>query len=224
MRSLGRFSVMLGVLGTAISLASLAHAGIVVALVLDKQGAITPDVPAYHEIPSGTTITLSPGGKLVFMHYETCRTVAVSGGTIQFHERDYVVSSGGKLQSETGSPCPRKVRLKGGGEMAGTVMRGLTSSGALILSTRPGFVLVGESADDFMHVRVSQGAREVLQTPLNGPRFQWPANAPSLPADAEYEMLLVPKVLGVAKVKKTFRVKASATPSSSEELVLLHVD
>ena len=62
------------------------------ALVLEKSGATTPEVQPYSEIAVGATVSLSSGAKLVFLHYQTCRTVTVVGGKVAFASYTYTIS------------------------------------------------------------------------------------------------------------------------------------
>src|SRR5262249_27647683 len=76
---------------------------------------------------------------------------------------------------------------------AGIVIRGEAGAPALRLSTAPTFVLVGPRADDFAAVRITtKDGVLVLKAPLAGRRFQWPARAAPLSADAAYALTLLP--------------------------------
>lgn len=196
------------------------------ALVLEKRGASNPEVQPYTEIPVGKTVSLSPGARLIFQHYHTCRTVTVAGGAIRFEAEAYTVTGGNK-EKETPTPCPQKVSLRAGGEAAGILMRSMvsrTTADPLTLSPRPTFVLVGSHADDFASVRVSRGGREVLNSPLHGRRFQWPKEAASLSTEGEYEMALIPAVAGTAPVRKTFRVRGPTAAQTGKGLLLIRVE
>src|SRR5437667_8597486 len=129
------------------------------ALVLEKTGATVPEVQPYNEIAVGTTVSLQPGARLVFLHYQTCRTVTAVGGTVAFGGLTYTVT-GDSRPKEVRTPCPPTVRLRGQSEMAGVLMRSISPEVKLSLS--PTFVLVGARADDFALVRVSQGGTKVL--------------------------------------------------------------
>ena len=126
------------------------------ALVLDKSGATAPEVQPYSEIAVGATVALPSGTKLVFLHYQTCRTVTVVGGTVAFGAYTYTVTGGGKPE-EVRTPCPPMVRLRGQGEVAGVVMRAISPE--VRLSVAPTFVLVGERADYLSPVRLYRRAQ-----------------------------------------------------------------
>jgi len=193
------------------------------ALVLEKSGATNPEVQPYTEILVGKTISLSPETRLTFQHYHTCHTVTVAGGAINFEAKAYFIK-GGQKKKETQTPCPKKVTLKAGGEAGGVLMRSMMSRNLLTLSPHPTFVLVGKHAHHFAFVRVSQEGKEVLKSRLEGPRFQWPTEAISLSADAEYELALIPAVAGALPVKKKFRVTNTPSGQTIKGLVLIRVD
>ncbi len=193
------------------------------ALVLEKSGASAPEVQPYSEIPVGTTISLSRGAKLVFLHYYTCQAVAVVGSTIRFGAETYTIT-GGKKESERRSPCPQKVALKAGGEMGGIMVRSLQIGSSLKFSTRPAFVLVGKRADEFASVRVSKEDKVLLKVPLEGRRFRWPSDAAPLSANTYYRMVLIPTVSGAAEVKTKFFVTARTEAPAGKGMVLIRVE
>lgn len=191
------------------------------ALVLEKSGATTPEVQPYSEIAVGATFSLQPGTRLVFLHYQTCRTVTVVGGKVAFAAYTYTVTGGNKPE-EVRTPCPPTVRLRGQGEVAGTLMRSIVPG--VRLSTSPAFVLVGDRADDFAAVRVSRDGTKLLDAALAGRGFRWPAGAAPLVANADYELVLVPKAAGKAGVTVTFRAEGEAATAAGAQLTLISVD
>lgn len=202
---------------------SVAHAQTTSALVLEKSGASVPEMQPYSEIAAGTTISLPKRAKLVFLHYYTCQTVAVVGGTISFGGETYTIT-GGKKESEKRSPCPRKVALKAGGEMGGIMVRSLRIGSSLKFSTRPAFVLVGKRANEFASVQVSKEDKELLQAPLEGRHFRWPKDAAPLSANTYYRMVLIPTVPGAAPVKTKFFVTAPTEGPGGKAMVLIRVE
>ena len=199
------------------------HAQTPSALVLEKSGASVPEIKPYSEIPVGTKISLPSGGRLVFLHYYTCQTVAVVGSTITFGAETYTIT-GGTKEREVRAPCPRTVILKAGGEVAGTLIRSGAAGGALGLTTSPTFVLVGPRADDFTAVRVSRGDKGVLEAPLEGRRFRWPIDAAPLAVDTEYELGLVPTVRGTVPVTMKFRTHSPAATPPGDGLTLISAE
>lgn len=201
---------------------SIAHAQTASALVLEKSGASVPNVQAYSEVPVGTKVSLSDRARLVFLHYFTCRTVTVVGGTIAFGVEKYTLT-GGKKEAETRSSCPRQVALKSGGEMAGIMLRSAPLGAIPQMLVRPSFVLVGRRAEDFAAVRVSEDDKRLLEVPLEGRRFQWPADAAPLSPEMDYELVLIPKVSGTPPVKTRFFVSSFAAEGTAG-IVLINVE
>jgi hypothetical protein len=191
------------------------------ALVLEKTGATVPEVQPYSEIPVGTTVSLQPGARLVFLHYQTCRTVTATGGSVAFGGLTYTIT-GDSRPKEVRTPCPPTVRLRGQSEMAGVVMRSISPEVRLSLS--PTFVLVGARADDFASVRVSQGGTKLLEAPLSGRGFRWPAGTAPLVANTNYELVLVPKAGGKTEVTVKFLAERGASSAAGDHLTLISVD
>jgi len=157
----------------------------------------------------------------VFLHYQTCRTVTAVGSTVAVGGLAYTIT-GGSTPKEVRTPCPPTVRLRGQSEMAGVLMRSISPEVRLSLS--PAYVLVGTRADDFAAVRVSQGGTTLLETPLSGRGFRWPAGAAPLVADTDHELVLVPKPGGKTQVTVKFRTERGASPAAGDHLTLISVD
>ncbi len=193
------------------------------ALLLEKSGALLPDLKAYSEIKSGTVVELGDGGRIKFLHYPTCTTVVVSKGSVRFGDKEYEVI-GAKPDSEKTGACPRRVALKNVGEAGAGNLRSMDDMGLtpLTFTPKPEFVLVGERAEDYAMLRIAAGGQSVLEAPLSGPKFEWPKNAPPLKKGiSSYELTLVPKALGVEKVKKRFKVQASHTDDGATSAIML---
>ena len=220
MRTVGLLTLGIAVL-VSLCAPSGAHAQNASALVLEKSGATTPDVQPYSEVAVGTALSLSSGARLVFLHYQTCRTVTVVGSKVAFELYTYTITGGSKPQ-EVRTPCPPTVRLRGQGEVAGTLMRSIVPG--VSLSTSPTFVLVGDRADDFAAVRVSQAGTTLLEAPLAGRGFRWPTGAAPLIANADYELVLVPKAEGRPRVTVKFRAEGEAATAAGAQLTLISVD
>ena len=191
------------------------------ALILEKTGTTVPEVQPYSEVAVGATVSLQASTRLVFIHYQTCRTVTVVGGTVVFGGLTYTITGGNKPE-EVRTPCPPTVRVRGQGETAGVLMR--TISPEVRLSLSPNFALVGARADDFAAVRVSQGGAKLLEAPLSGRGFRWPAGTAPLVANTDYEMVLVPKAGGTTQVTVKFRAERGTSTASRDQLTLISVD
>ncbi len=219
----GKWSLLIAIAAAWLLGENNAVAQTAVALVLEKSGASNPEVRPYTEIPVGKTISLSPGTRLTFQHYHTCRTVTVTGGAVSFEVKTYFVKGGSK-DRETQTPCPKTVTLKAGGETGGVLMRSMTSRNPLTLSPHLSFVLVGKRANDFTTVQVNQGGKEVLKSPLDERHFQWPTETAPLSTGTEYELALIPAVAGAVPVKKKFRVQKSTPGQTIKGLLLIRID
>jgi hypothetical protein len=198
-----------------------AQAQIFSALVLEKRGASEPEFQPFTEVPVGSSVSLSPGTKLVFLHYQTCTTVTVLGGKVTFSADAYSVT-GGATPKEVRTPCPRVVRLKGDGQPAGIMIRSI--SPMLHLTTAPAFVLTGPRADEFSAVLISRRGETVLEASLTGRRFLWPIDKIPLAANADYDLILVPKGAAKARVTIRFTTQTQPRPLSDDQLTLISIE
>ncbi|MGH7319926.1 MAG: hypothetical protein ACRELA_09935 [Candidatus Rokuibacteriota bacterium] len=169
-----QLTIVIGALAVAVGAGSVARAQTAAALVLEARGTTVPAVQPFTEIPVGAVVSLAAGSKLTFMHYKSCRAVAVAGGEIRF-EADTYAMTGGTKELDEPRKCPRRVGLKGTGDPGGVILRNVPPP--LTLSVRPSFVLVGAQAGDFASIRVLRGSEPVLEVPLASRRFQWPREA-----------------------------------------------
>lgn len=193
------------------------------ALALEKSGSVVPDIKPYSEVSVGTKISLKGAAKLVFLHYYTCQTVSVIGGTIEFGAETYSIT-GGKRESEKRTPCPRVVTLNAGAEAAGVLFRSGISSVMLKFTPQPTFVLAGKRADTFGSVRVIKDRKVLTEARLEDRIFHWPRNATPLPVETNYELELVPVVSGATPVKMSFSVSEAAEAPGTQEMLLIRVD
>ena len=187
-----------------------------VALVLDVDGAVTPALRPYREIHSGTTVALTDGGRLVFLHYASCRTLTVVGGSVTFTNGPAPILKGAATRADVRGQCPRKFSATG--TDAATVLRG-GSAAALNTSMTPEFILVGRRADEFADIRIKTGDKELLVRPLAGPHFSWPKEVPPL-APGVYSLDLRPKASGAPPVTMTFE----ASTRIPEAFTLITID
>ncbi|HEY6219285.1 MAG TPA: hypothetical protein VIV65_04450, partial [Gemmatimonadaceae bacterium] len=72
-----------------VAASALAQGSAGTALIVDVSGQTTPALKPFTELPAGTTVALAPGAKLGFVHYETCRTVTVTGGRVVIGAKGY---------------------------------------------------------------------------------------------------------------------------------------
>ena len=207
---------------TALAWVGTASAQAPAGLVLETSGTITPAAKPFTEIAGGTTLTLSGGARLVFAHYHTCKTVTVVGGSVTVTATSYVTRDG--KQSDAAMPCPKKVNVRGGGELGGVVFRSISANRALTLQTEAAFVLVGQRAADFLTARITRDDAQVAEGPIRDQVFRWPAGAPPLTPDTAFELTLVPTRAGDQVVTMRFVTPAIAAPAGQEPLVVISVD
>jgi hypothetical protein len=211
----------------AVVLAGLAWVGTASAqgpagLVLETSGTVTPAAKPFTEIAGGTTLTLSGGARLVFAHYHTCKTVTVVGGSVTVTAASYVTRDG--KQSDAAMPCPKKVNVRGVGELGGVVYRSISANRGLTLQTEAAFVLVGQRAADFPTARITRDDAQVAEGPIRDRVFRWPAGATPLAPDTAFELTLVPARAGDRAVTTRFSTPAIAAPAGQEPLVVISVD
>jgi len=217
MQVVARIGVVIGViaLGGDILPAAAQPPTPAVALVLDVDGSVTPALRPYREIHSGTTVSLTDGGRLVFLYYASCRTLTVVGGSVTFTGGPAPILKGAAMRADVRGQCPRKFSATGSD--AATVLRE-GAGAAVATSTTPEFILVGRRAEEFADIRIKSGDRELLTRALAGPRFSWPTDVPPL-APGVYAIDLRPKVSGAAPVTVNF--EATTRP---EAVTLITID
>jgi hypothetical protein len=211
-----------------LSLVLLAASGAVaqgpsgIALVVEVNGQTTPAVKPFSELPAGATIALGPGAKLAFVHYDTCRTVTVTGGTVIIGAKGYQATGGAATEVRT--PCPRSVKVQRGGEAAGLVLR--SAPNRVTLTTRPSFVLVGPRVDDIASVAIAKDgeAAPVLRVPLAGPRFEWPADAEPLTDNTRYDLVFSFKDPAVPAARQSIVTRAPVPDAPSPPVTLIRLD
>lgn len=191
-------------------------------LVLEMSGSINPPVRSYTEIPGGTALTLADGARLVFVHYQTCKTVTVVGGTVTITPGMYI-TKGGK-QSEERTPCPKKVSVRGGGELGGVVYRSVSASRGLTLQAEAAFVVSGPRASEFTVARITRDNAVVAEGPIRDQVFRWPAGTTPLSPDTAFELTLVPARAEDRPVTIRFATPAVAAPANQAPLVVIGVD
>ena len=219
MRRAWRLAVTVGAIGMVVGAVVEVWAQAAAALVLEVRGPSNPALAPFTEIRADSVVSLSPGSRLVFVHYKTCHTVAVVGGQIRVGSETYTLTGGTRELDERRS-CPRRVALKGGGDVGGIILRSVP----LTLPTQPSIVVVGPRAGDFTALRILRGGELVLEARLADRRFHWPSGTAPLAAGTEYELALVPARPGTDPVTAKFRTVTSAADSSGDAPVVVAVE
>lgn len=162
-----------------------------VALVLDIAGEVTPSLEAFSEIQAGTSFDLGVNGRVDFLHYPTCQKVVVEGGKLSLSAENFRVSKG-KVIDMSRAECPQRVQLvsnEAGAGISGVVLRS-AADGALKVSQRPSFLLLGSSAHQFRRLQLMQGGNSLLDAALDNKPLVWPEGLGPLQADGEYSVVL----------------------------------
>ncbi len=172
-----------------------------VALVLETAGVITPPLEAFSEIEANNTVELGEASNLVFLHYPTCQKVVVQGGRLNLSAENFRVSKG-KVIDISRAECPQRVQLAadGGAGIGGVVLRG-ADEGALKVSRRPGFKLLGGGVARYKHLQLLQGEVALFEAPAGSAAVLWPDALPDLQAGGDYTLLLMGPGGASAKVK-----------------------
>ena len=183
-----------------------------VALVLEVTGG---NIEAFSEMRPGDRIPLAEDGQVEFLHYSTCQTVVVRGGELSFSDERYTVRQG-KVVEVKRAKCPVEATLRSETQLGGAVLRN-TGSAGFTLGSAPSFLLVGPGRAKVTTVTVRQGDKVVLQQPMKGPRFTWPAGTPPLAPDTAYVLELA----GAGTPRLDFKV---APVSANAPLPLVRVE
>ena len=194
------------------------------ALLLEKKGTLAPNLETFSEIPIDVKLSLLDRSTIQFLHYHTCHTVTVTGGTVELSETGYEATGGDVEESQT--PCPRKHTVAEVGQLAGVRIRGsgsVVSGKILALPPRPNFILVGKRARDFSSVRISKEGTEFLDGSLEGASFRWPATADSLVVDSEYQMTFVPATPDAPPISLKFNVSPRQRETQQAALTLINL-
>ncbi len=190
-------------------------------LALEVVGEVSPPLMPFTEIADGTVLVLGTGGRLTFVHYNSCREVTVSGGRLTIGRLWYEVT-GGRIEREARQACPNQIRVRAsGGQAGGLVLRAGPSLREF--PTRPYFVLVGRRAGDIARVTVTGGGETVADLALEGRRFQWPDQLPALRHRAAYRLVLRDRD-GAEAFALDFVASTTKDTEPPRPLALLRVD
>ena len=188
------------------SLASQRPAEGPAALILDYSGPLRNGLDAYGEIAPGARISLGPRDRLVILHYQSCREVAVTGGNIAVSAGDLVVSDA--LDRRDGrSHCPQEVNTaQAGGE-------------AQVIAPRLDCVVVGRHKAEVGEAEIIDAAAMVLSAPAQGYRLISAPAAPELRDGKTYTL-----VLRGIRGAELARVPVVARAAAQDKACLLRLD
>jgi hypothetical protein len=190
-------------------------------LILEVVGATEPRLEALTEVQSGFMVKLAAGSRLAFVHYQSCRSVSMTGGTLLLRLTDYSVSGDGKVQSEQ-RRCPQRFVLTSGSsdEGASTVMLRGGASAVKKFSTRPIMLLTGPAAAGVAMAELRLDKLVVAKLPVSGQRAQLPDTAPALTPGRRYAVVLLPGGGGQPLGEELFTATETGTDPADRAVVL----
>lgn len=182
-------------------------------MVTSIAGAST-NVAPYSEIAPGTQIALGETGSVTFIHYQTCREVTVTGGSVTVNGNDYQVA-GGKV-SEAQQACPERVHIASATAVTGgLVIRG--TSKVTEIGSHPSVAVAGKRAGAVSSINFVGEDKSVVTGSVSHGRVTLPAGT-ELKAGGRYDMVLV----GQGKTQLEMPVQVVA--SNVSPLVVLTVE
>jgi hypothetical protein len=194
----------------ALSLATALWAGAATAqtasgMIMEVSGTTEPAVQALSEVEPGFTVMLTPGAKMSFVHYQSCKLVSVEGGgLVTLRLTAYTVEA--KVLSEQ-KRCPKRFAMATGGstEAGALVVRG----GVTKLSNRPIFLLTGAGADGVAGAELMQDGKLVAPLQFSARRASPPDS--TLPLRGQYEVVVKGRG-GQSAVRKFEAAELGADP------------
>ena len=211
----------LAALVAAVAPMPVAAQGRAVALVVDVEGATAPVVEPYSELNDRTKVMLTSGAKMSFVHYGTCRLVAIQGGQLYIDRKRYSVA-GGKVVSEEKTDCPREQKLalagSGASVAAGVVMRG--AGGSPHLGAHPRIVVTGAKGARFTAAELRRAGKALGAMSVTGHMVSWPADKPALEPGGDYTAHLM-SADGKSTVDFQFSVAAPGAPGEAAAILRL---
>lgn len=175
-------------LGLGLALGAAPGRAAPVALATEVSGETVPPIEPFTEIEPGTSLELGETTQIEFMRYTSCETVTVVGGRITFTEQQFLVQRG-KIVDVKRSRCPEVAQPKADSNLGGVLLRGGNADLKLMAAPRLAFVGAGRAAYD--RLRVLKGKTVILEAPIAGHQFTWPADAAALTPADDYTLELL---------------------------------
>ena len=197
-----------------------APAGIVMAVT----GTTDPPLSLMAEIPANAPIRLEPGSKLIFLEYQHCKLVTVTGGVLTLTQSDY--KTDGHVEGEKDGPCPQTYSITssdaaGAPGTAGLIMRGATGPPHWPVNAQ--LALTGSRAREFQTATVlaedQPGNPAASFVIADGKVVASPGALPLLP-NRRYVLRLMPS----DRSKSNELVFVGSPPSQPAPLVILRLD
>lgn len=169
-------------------------------IVLDLAGAVVSPIRLMQEIQPGQRVKLGPGGKMVLVHYGTCKELTIHsvGSTeVTLQADSYRVEPKTALVREEPVDCQETLDISDFAMHAvgGTRIRGVDCSriAITVASLKPVFLFAGAHAQDIQAVKIypSGQTQALAQIPVTGQQALWPAGAGALEAGKRYDLSLL---------------------------------
>jgi len=108
--------------------------------------------------------------------------------------------------------------------VGGTTGVQLRSAAKAAMPLSPTFVIIGQRADEFVSLRVSEGAAVIMDVPIRGRHIPWPLAIPPLTSGQEYEIRLTPATSATPPVRVLSIATDTVSGAQRPPLALLSVD
>src|SRR5690625_121853 len=162
-----------------------------VALVLDVQGNVSPEVKAFDEIDANTELTLDSGGALTIEHYTICEQVTFRGGVLVVEEEALNLDRA-RFVARRPVECPEVVQLPDPKVNAGVIVRNVASAWRRSATPRIGLApsILVPGIDGTNDLRIERDGDEVATLSVVDGRSVWPEGTNQLAAGEHYELIL----------------------------------
>jgi|GEM_PF-3670521 len=212
------FSRLCGIvaLGAALSgtaVPAMAAGG--VALVTALSGVTVPGVRPFGDLQPGTTVDLGSAGRLGLVHYKSCRSATIEGGTVAIGANDFEVT-GGKIVTEGKQACPKQMSISGGGAATagGVVMRAAGHRAEVDVNGT--MAVVGAKADQVTLVIFENFLHRVVgQAPVKDRQLVW-SEGKMITEDGDMTMII--------SGTQSLRIERPVKVVRQAGLMLLNVD
>jgi len=202
--------------------AGAARADVSAGILLDVKGTVTPAVTALSEVEAGEKLALGPDSRLTLVHYRSCRTLTVVGGSVTFNLTQLIVQ-GGKIEDEK-RRCPKRFALADGGSTTagGLVLRGGPGE-TQQMTQRPIILLSGPRAAEIADAELRGPGGTVARWPAGTRRLELPASGSALQTGTSYDLVLRARAGGAEETHK-LTVSSAAGAEAIDNTVILSLE
>jgi len=180
-----------------------------VVLVFDVEGSVDPELFPFQELSAGSTITLSEDAVLNFMHYKTCETLTVKGGTIQIGLSKIKLEKG-LILDKAKKNCVDRVVLKNDTTEIGSIKLRAAPKKMRRIGTSPTFVTSASGWPLGSEVALfSTDGELVTKLRLAGKTATLPPGMPLLHPGEQYILKIIMNKINISEIK--FKCSQSKT-------------